>query len=124
MNLSRVFAITVRIISQFRRDHRSLALIFVAPVLVMSIFGYVFRSQENTTVNVALVNLDKPPDRAGKPCRAGNRQHQEAIRKTWLLPRDGRRCRPASGPGWLPEGSTDIPRSRLRRTSKPRTNRA
>jgi len=60
MSLSRIFAITMRIISQFRRDHRSLALIFVAPILVMSIFGYVFRAQENTTVNVAIVNEDKP----------------------------------------------------------------
>jgi ABC-2 type transport system permease protein len=61
MSLSRVFAITGRIISQFRRDHRSLALIFVAPVLVMSIFGYVFRAQENTTISVAIVNMDSPP---------------------------------------------------------------
>lgn len=61
MSLSRVFAITGRIISQFRRDHRSLALIFVAPILVMSIFGYVFRAQENTTISVAIVNMDTPP---------------------------------------------------------------
>lgn len=61
MSLSRIFAITGRIISEFRRDHRSLALIFVVPVLVMSIFGYVFRSQESSTVNLALVNSDAPP---------------------------------------------------------------
>lgn len=61
MSLSRVFAITGRIISQFRRDHRSLGLIFVVPVVVMSIFGYVFRAQENTTVSVAVVNKDTPP---------------------------------------------------------------
>ncbi len=59
MSLSRIFAITQRIILQFRRDHRSLALIFVAPILVMSIVGYVFRAQENGVTKVALVNEDK-----------------------------------------------------------------
>lgn len=61
MNLSRIFAITGRIIAQFRRDHRSLGLIFVAPLLIMTIFGYMFRSQENLLVKVALVNEDAPP---------------------------------------------------------------
>ena len=61
MNLSRIFAITGRIIAQFRRDHRTLGLLFVAPILIMSIFGYVFRSQENNTIKAALVNEDRPP---------------------------------------------------------------
>ncbi len=61
MNLSRIFAITGRIIAQFRRDHRTLALIFIAPILIMTIFGYVFRSQESSTTNVALINEDQPP---------------------------------------------------------------
>lgn len=61
MSMSRISAITGRIIAQFRRDHRTLGLIFVAPILIMAIFGYVFRSQENTVTFVALVNLDKPP---------------------------------------------------------------
>jgi ABC-2 type transport system permease protein len=60
MNLQRILAITGRVISQFRHDHRSLGLLFVAPILVMSIFGYVFRSQENQTTSVALVNEDRP----------------------------------------------------------------
>src|SRR6476469_4908186 len=59
MSLPRVLAITGRIISQFRHDHRSLALVFVVPVVVMSLLGYVFRAQENSTVNVALVNEDQ-----------------------------------------------------------------
>ena len=60
MNLQRILAITGRVISQFRHDHRSLGLLFVAPILVMSIFGYVFRSQENQVTSVALVNEDRP----------------------------------------------------------------
>ena len=60
MNLQRILAITGRVISQFRHDHRSLGLLFVAPILVMSIFGYVFRSQENQITAVALVTEDRP----------------------------------------------------------------
>lgn len=60
MSLARIFAITRRVISQFRHDHRSLGLLFVAPILIMSIFGYVFRSQENEITRVAVVNEDTP----------------------------------------------------------------
>lgn len=61
MSFARIFAITGRIIAQFRRDHRSLGLVFVAPLLIMTIFGYVFRSQENQLVKIAIVNEDVPP---------------------------------------------------------------
>src|SRR6187549_2048293 len=61
MSFSRVFAIAGRIISQFMRDHRTLGLLFVAPIVVMSIFGYVFRSQEENLIKLALVNHDSPP---------------------------------------------------------------
>ena len=61
MSFPRIMAITERIIAQFRRDHRTLALIFIAPILIMTIFGYVFRSQEDQTLKVALVNEDSPP---------------------------------------------------------------
>ncbi|MEP6776043.1 MAG: ABC transporter permease [Chloroflexota bacterium] len=61
MSFPRIMAITQRIIAQFRRDHRSLALLFIAPIIIMTSFGYVFRSQEDDTVKVALVNEDTPP---------------------------------------------------------------
>lgn len=61
MSFPRIMAITGRIISQFRRDHRTLGLLFMAPILVMSILGYVFRAQESTTTNVAVANEDSPP---------------------------------------------------------------
>ena len=60
MNFARILAITGRVINQFRHDHRSLGLLFVAPVLVMSIFGYVLRAQENEITTVALANEDSP----------------------------------------------------------------
>ncbi|HUP28112.1 MAG TPA: ABC transporter permease [Chloroflexia bacterium] len=61
MSFPRMFAIAGRIIAQFKRDHRTLGLLFIAPILVMSILGYVLRSQEDTTINVAVTNQDSPP---------------------------------------------------------------
>jgi len=61
MNFPRIMAITGRIISQFKRDHRSLGQLFMAPILVMALLGYVFRAQESTIVSVALANEDSPP---------------------------------------------------------------
>ncbi len=43
MSWRRVFAITVRIVRQVRRDRRTLALIFLAPVVILSLLGYVYR---------------------------------------------------------------------------------
>src|SRR2546423_11822382 len=60
MSFPRIFAITRRIISQFRHDHRTLALIFVVPIVVMSLLGYVLRAQESSIVSVAIVNEDRP----------------------------------------------------------------
>lgn len=60
MNFSRIIAITGRILSQFRRDHRSLGQLFIAPILVMSILGYVFRAQEDSIIKVAVTNDDRP----------------------------------------------------------------
>jgi ABC-2 type transport system permease protein len=62
MNPNRIFAITGRIISQFRRDHRTLGLLFIAPIVIMATFGYIFRAQEGDLVSVAIVNEDRAPD--------------------------------------------------------------
>jgi ABC-2 type transport system permease protein len=62
MSFNRILAITGRIISQFRRDHRTLGLIFIAPIVIMATFGYIFRAQEGDVVRVAVVNEDRAPD--------------------------------------------------------------
>ncbi len=82
MNLSRVFAITGRVVAQFRRDHRTLALIFIVPVLVMSILGYELRAQESGEVRVALVNEDRPPagqTSLAQPVIAGLKAEEEDL---------------------------------------------
>ncbi|MEK7682609.1 MAG: ABC transporter permease [Chloroflexota bacterium] len=43
MQPRRVLAIARRLISQIRRDHRSVGLIFVVPMLVMGLLGYILR---------------------------------------------------------------------------------
>ena len=56
-SLRRVFAVAGRIVRQFVRDRRSMALLFVAPLLVMTILNLVLGS---TTSNVTLGIV--PPD--------------------------------------------------------------
>ena len=68
VSLRRIGAITVRIISQFRRDPRTIALIVVAPILVMTLLGYV-TTEKRTTLTIGIVDLDQgftlPPTPAG-----------------------------------------------------------
>jgi ABC-2 type transport system permease protein len=48
MNLGRIAALTVRIIRQFRRDPRTLGLLFVVPVVILSLLGYIYRGSDST----------------------------------------------------------------------------
>ena len=56
MSLRRVFAISRRIADLFRRDHRTLALMFVAPIVIMALLGWVIRDQAPSHTDVAIVN--------------------------------------------------------------------
>jgi ABC-2 type transport system permease protein len=44
MNLRRTLAITVRLLAQFRHDHRTLAILFVTPLIVFGLFALLFRT--------------------------------------------------------------------------------
>ena len=57
MNSHRVAAIARRIVEQFRRDHRSLALVFVAPVMILALLGWVLRDQQPPATRLGVVNL-------------------------------------------------------------------
>jgi len=57
MRFSRAFAITKRIFRGLRHDRRTVALIVIAPLLMMFIFGIAF-SGDVTDVGVVIVNLD------------------------------------------------------------------
>ena len=43
MSLRRIRALVRRILQQFRHDRRTLALVFVAPLVIMSLLGYLVR---------------------------------------------------------------------------------
>ena len=53
MSPDRTFAITTRIVIQIIRDHRSVALIIVAPVIVMSLVGFSFADQKDVFDGIA-----------------------------------------------------------------------
>ncbi|MBO9405292.1 MAG: ABC transporter permease, partial [Thermomicrobium sp.] len=59
MSWQRVLAISLRIIRQIRRDRRSLALIFLAPLVILALLGYVYRGSARTPT-IALSPADTP----------------------------------------------------------------
>src|ERR671931_485464 len=60
MNARRVLAITRRILIGFRRDRRTLALLFVAPILILGLFALILRGG-STKPEIDVVNLDQGP---------------------------------------------------------------
>jgi ABC-2 type transport system permease protein len=56
MNPRRVLAVARRIAEGFRRDHRSLALLIVAPVLVTVLLGWVLREQGTASTRLVIAN--------------------------------------------------------------------
>jgi len=61
MNALRVAAVFRRIVAQFRRDPRSLALLYVAPLAIIALLGWVLSSSQSTTTRVAVVNESSNP---------------------------------------------------------------
>ena len=64
MSPLRVAAVFRRIVAQFRRAPRSLALLFVAPLAIIALLGWVLSSSGSTTTRVAVV------DETGHPAGA------------------------------------------------------
>jgi len=60
MSRRRVAAITRRLLQQFRRDRRTLALLFLAPLLILGLLGYLLRGGGGVP-SMAIVNLDAGP---------------------------------------------------------------
>ena len=59
MSASRIFAIARRIAQGFLRDERTLGLMFVVPLVVTALLGWVLRDTKDTTVRIAIVNTDQ-----------------------------------------------------------------
>ena len=60
MSGHRIGAITSRILRQFRHDHRTLALLFVAPIVILALLGYLIRGSASLP-NVGIANQDQGP---------------------------------------------------------------
>ena len=60
MSGARVIAITRRILQQFRHDRRTLALLFVAPILILGLFYFLLRGT-GTSPALGVVNEDQGP---------------------------------------------------------------
>ncbi|HKB33741.1 MAG TPA: ABC transporter permease [Candidatus Dormibacteraeota bacterium] len=58
MSGKRVAAITKRLLEQFRRDRRTLALLFVAPIVILGLLGYLMRGSSSAPA-VGIANEDQ-----------------------------------------------------------------
>lgn len=56
MNSLRVRAIVLRVVQEIRRDRPSLALLFIAPILITGLVTFILREGQTPTVNAAIVN--------------------------------------------------------------------
>ena len=79
MSLRRTLAISRRIAEQFRRDERTLALLFVAPIVILALLGWVIRDQAPPAGRVAIVN------QAGAAAEQGINQLATAITGAGLI---------------------------------------
>jgi ABC-2 type transport system permease protein len=61
MNALRVAAVFRRIVAQFRRDPRSLALLYVAPLAIIALLAWVLSSAGSSTAHIAIVNESGNP---------------------------------------------------------------
>jgi len=60
VSAKRVAAITKRLLQQFRRDRRTLALLFVAPIVILGLLGYLMRGSSSAPA-VGIANEDQGP---------------------------------------------------------------
>jgi len=58
MSGRRIGAITRRLLQQFRRDRRTLALLFVSPIVILALLGYMIRGSSSTPA-VGIANEDQ-----------------------------------------------------------------
>jgi len=60
MSGHRIAAITRRLLQQFRHDRRTLALLFVAPLVILGLLGYLIRGGTSAP-DVGIANQDQGP---------------------------------------------------------------
>jgi ABC-2 type transport system permease protein len=73
VKISRVGAIAMRILKQFRHDRRTVALIVIVPTVVMALIGYLIGDAGKKPLPVAVVNLDAAVQTPAGPVSVGAR---------------------------------------------------
>jgi len=81
----RVAAITRRLLQQFRRDRRTLALLFVAPIVLLGLLGYLIRGSASVPA-VGIANQDQGPAAATIVTAL---EHSSAISTTTISASEG-----------------------------------
>jgi len=61
VNAGRALAVARRIVAGFRRDHRTLGLVFVVPVVITALLGWVIGGSEAGEVRIAVVAVEGSP---------------------------------------------------------------
>ncbi len=61
MSLRRLRALVRRVVAEVRRDRPSLALLFIAPIIVTGLLTYILREGQSPDLALALVNQGPPP---------------------------------------------------------------
>jgi len=84
MSRRRVAAITRRLLHQFRRDRRTLALLFFAPLVILALLGYLLRGGGGVP-QMGVVNEDTGP--LG-PVVASQLEHSTTVSATAMSQRD------------------------------------
>ncbi len=69
MSWSRTWAIALRIIRQFRRDRRTIGLLFIVPIAILTILGPLIGTE--TTIRLGLSNRDQGVTLPGRPAPPG-----------------------------------------------------
>ena len=59
MRPRRAFAVCRRLLDELRRDHRSLGLLFIAPIVITGLLAFILREQEAPAPRVAVVAVDQ-----------------------------------------------------------------
>ncbi len=55
----RILAISQRVLRELVRDKRTIALMFLAPILILVLLSFIFNNNASTKVNVATVGVTK-----------------------------------------------------------------
>ncbi|WP_367369590.1 hypothetical protein [Pediococcus parvulus] len=67
----RIIAIMIRVLKELLRDKRTLALMFLAPILILFLMNAIFSSNSTTNVTIGTVSLSQAMNKKlgkGQPC--------------------------------------------------------